>query len=207
MSKLLVVLFVLITPLAGRAESILVLGDSISAAYGIPRERGWVALLENRLQQTFGDRFRVINASVSGETTAGGRNRLPALLQRHDPDLVIVELGGNDGLRGMSLDAMEQNLAAILSLSRDSGAENLLVSIALPPSYGVHFNRLYRRAFDDLAEAFEVPHIALGFDALNDRDLLQADGIHPTAEAQPMLIDFVWTELEPILCSAVVSCE
>lgn len=186
---------VAITPLWSLANTILVLGDSISAAYGIPRESGWVNLFQQRLDAHYPDKYQVVNASVSGDTTAGGLQRLPVLLKEHSPQQVIVELGGNDGLRGMSLKQMEDNLESIVTLSRAQGAEVLMLTIELPASYGVFFNRRFQQVFDRVHTRLDVPRVPLGFDLLNDRNLVQNDGIHPTAEAQLILVDAVWTAL------------
>jgi len=186
---------VAITPLWSLANTILVLGDSISAAYGIPRESGWVNLFQQRLDAHYPDKYQVVNASVSGDTTAGGLQRLPVLLEEHSPQQVIVELGGNDGLRGMSLKQMEDNLESIVTLSRAQGAEVLMLTIELPASYGVFFNRRFQQVFDRVHTRLDVPRVPLGFDLLNDRNLVQNDGIHPTAEAQLILVDAVWTAL------------
>lgn len=179
------------------AKTILVLGDSISAAYGIAVESGWVSLLQKRFDEHDPGRYKVINASISGDTTALGLRRLPPLLAEHSPDQVIVELGGNDGLRGMPLANLRQNLQAIIDLCRDGGAEVVLLSIDLPPSYGAVFNNRYRTIFDELEKANGLLRISLSFALLNDRDLVQADGIHPTAEAQPLLLDAVWPAVRP----------
>jgi acyl-CoA thioesterase-1 len=186
-----------ITPLWSLANTILVLGDSISAAYGIPREAGWVNLFKQRLDEHYPDKYRVVNASVSGDTTAGGLQRLPELLREHNPEQVIVELGGNDGLRGMSLKQMESNLEAIIRLSQNQGAEVLMLSVELPQSYGVFFNRRFQQVFDKIHSRLDVPRVPLGFGLLKDRNLLQNDGIHPTEEAQPIVVDAVWTALFP----------
>ena len=200
-------LFVLLGLLVGtgtshataRQETLLVVGDSISAAYGIPRESGWVALLDKRLTEKFPMMFDVVNASVSGETTAGGLVRLPDLLQQHAPDMVIVELGGNDGLRGMSLRQMQSNLQQIVELSGEQGAEVVLLSVKLPVSYGVHFNKLFAKSFEDIEQSSSVMHIGLGFGDLNDRNLLQADGIHPTEDAQPILFELIWSKIKTVV--------
>ena len=191
---LLVVLFSLCS--AGSwAKTILVLGDSISAAYRIPQEMGWVSLLQERLDAEYPDRYSVVNGSVSGDTTAQGLRRLPSLLDAHGPDKVIVELGGNDGLRGMPLDHMRDNLQAIIDLSTAAGAEVVLLSVELPASYGAFFTQRYLAVFDRLAEENSLPRIALGYALLDDPSLLQDDGIHPTAEAQPLLLEAVWPEV------------
>lgn len=181
----------LLAPLTAVSGTILVLGDSISAAYGMPVKSGWVNLLRQRLEEERHD-YEVVNASISGDTTAGGLKRLPALLEEHSPDKVIVELGGNDGLRGISPRQVEQNLTEIVRLSRDAGAAVVLVSIDLPSSYGIIFNRRFSMAFDNVEDELDVPRVALGYKLLNDRNLIQSDGIHPTAEAQPIILDQIW---------------
>ena len=194
MKLLLVVLFSLWS--AGTwAKTILVLGDSISAAYRIPLEMGWVNLLQERLDAEYPDRYRVVNGSVSGDTTAQGLRRLPPLLETHSPDKVIVELGGNDGLRGLPLDHMRNNLQTIIDLSTKAGAEVILLSVALPASYGSFFNKRYLAVFDKLAATNELERVALDYSLIDDPDLIQDDGIHPTAEAQPLLLDAVWPVL------------
>ncbi len=171
-----------------QAQTILVVGDSISAAYNIPLESGWVNLMQERLDDKKPGHYRVVNASVSGDTTAGGLSRLPDLLEEHNPDQVILELGGNDGLRGLPLGAMRSNLQAMIDLSREAGAGVWLVSVDLPRSYGQGFIRRYRRVFEELAEKNAIPHLPLGHKLLDgDESLIQDDGIHPTEEAQPLL--------------------
>lgn len=196
MWKKLLIGLCLCLPVLVRADTILVLGDSISAAYGIPYDSGWVSLLEARLTREYPGVYDVVNASVSGDTTAGGLQRLPALLDKHEPALVILELGGNDGLRGMPLTQMENNLQQIIDLSRERGAAVVLMSVDLPQSYGVFFNRRFRQVFDELEDRNDLPRISLGLDLLNGRDLIQNDGIHPTREAQPLLLEAVWSAIE-----------
>lgn len=199
---LLIVLFVCSSSVISSgafANTILVLGDSISAAYRIPVESGWVSLLQERLNSHKPGHYTVVNASISGDTTAGGLNRLPPLLEKHKPDQVIVELGGNDGLRGLPLAGMRDNLQAIIDLSRQQGADVVLVSIELPTSYGSHFNQRFLQVFDELEKANDIPRVSLGFKLLNDRNLIQEDGIHPTAEAQPLLLDVMWPVIAPVV--------
>ena len=181
-----------VTALPAVSATLLVLGDSISAAYGIAVEEGWVHLLRERLQAHYPARYEVVNASVSGETTAGGLRRLPALLEQHSPDTVIVGLGGNDGLRGLPLKQMETNLTRIVELSQEKGAEVVLLGIELPPSYGAAFNRRFQQVYRTVGETHEVPLVPLGFGLLADRSLLQEDGIHPTEKAQPIILEQVW---------------
>jgi len=172
------------------------LGDSISAAYGIAVEDGWVNLLRNRLQARYPNRYEVVNASVSGETTAGGLRRLPALLEQHAPETVIVGLGGNDGLRGLPLTQMEANLTRIVELSQKQGADVVLLGIELPHSYGAAFNRRFKQVYQKVGAAKDVPLVTLGFDLVQDRSLLQEDGIHPTEKAQPIILEQVWPVIE-----------
>lgn len=181
------------------SPTILVLGDSLSAGYGIDVRVGWVALLAQRVRQQ-GYPQTVVNASVSGDTTAGGRARLPEALQRHHPEVVIVELGGNDGLRGLSLAQTRANLDAIIRTARSAGAQVLLVGIYLPPNYGPEYTRKFHAIYSELAQKHQlslVPFLLAGV-ALTP-GLMQADGLHPRAAAQPRLLDNVWPYLEPLL--------
>ena len=189
----------LIAPLcAADTPRLLVLGDSLSAAYGIEVQQGWVSLLEQRVVAKYP--HKVINASVSGETTSGGLARLPALLEQHKPDLVIVELGGNDGLRGYPLNAMKQQLARIIETSRAAGAEVLLVGMQIPPNYGPRYTIQFRDTYTELAQQYDLPLVEflLAEVALNAK-LMQKDGIHPTAEAQEQILNNVWPVLQPLL--------
>lgn len=181
-------------------KQILVLGDSLSAGYGLPNDTGWVSLLEKRLksEKIAGT---VVNASISGETTAGGKTRLPALLERH-PDVVIIELGGNDALRGLSLAASEANLDAMISSSQAHGAKVLLVGMQIPPNFGTDYAKRFVDLFPKLAQRHQaacVPFLLAGLE--HRRDLFQADGIHPVADAQTMLLDNVWGGLKPLIKS------
>ncbi|MAT50355.1 MAG: arylesterase [Porticoccaceae bacterium] len=191
MSRLTFFLCALLLSLPAFPDTILVLGDSISAGYGIPSEKGWVNLLQQRLNGQYPGRYQVINASISGDTSAQGLARLPGLLDTHNPDQVVVELGGNDGLRGLPLSHMKDNLQAIIDLARERGADVVLVSVSLPASYGTRFNQLFEEVFASLAAVNGLPRVNLGFSLLNDRNLLQEDGIHPTQAAQPLLVDAV----------------
>lgn len=171
-------------------------GDSISAAYGIQREEGWVALLENRLGP---EAANVINASVSGETTAGGVARLPVLLE-HEPDLVVIELGGNDGLRGLPIPRIRENLLSMTTAVIEAGAIPLIVGMQIPPNYGPQYTEGFREAFVDVATetgSAIVPFFLEG--VATDGNLMQDDGIHPTAEAQPLLVDIIWPFIETLL--------
>lgn len=178
---------------------ILVMGDSLSAAYGIDVEDGWVNLLQARLDAQ-NCSVRVINASVSGETSSGGLTRLPALLDRYTPALVILELGGNDGLRGQPLSALQDNLNEMIELSRDVGAQTLLAGMQIPPSYGRRYADQFAQIYTTLAEQHALPLIPFLLDGVaGNLDLMQRDGIHPTAEAQPRILDNVWRSLQPLL--------
>ena len=190
-------------PPAARADAappvILVLGDSLSAAYGIALADGWVALLQSRLRERGLD-WRVVNAGISGDTTAGGLTRLPELLKRHRPAILIVELGANDGLRGLKPTVVRDNLARIIQAGRAAGSRVLLTGIQLPPNYGAAYNQAFQAVFQDLAAAQGVPLVpGLLAGVAEDRALMQADGVHPGVAAQPRILDNVWPVLEPLL--------
>jgi acyl-CoA thioesterase-1 len=184
---------------AAAASSILVLGDSLSAAYGIRVDQGWVALLQARLRaQGYG--HRVINASSSGETTGGALARLPRALATHQPAIVIVELGGNDGLRGLPVGDVRANLESIVTLSQKAGARILLVGIRIPPNYGPSYTRDFERMYSQLASRHALPLVPfLLADVALDENLMQDDGIHPNAAAQLRLLEAVWKPLGPML--------
>lgn len=168
------------------AKHILVFGDSLSAAYGMELEQGWVSLLDTAL----GDEHRISNASISGETTGGGLARLPLALSEFKPDLVIIELGGNDGLRGQTTQRMQENLEQMIKLVEDSGAEAVLASISIPPSYGPRYIDAFRKVFTDLAQEHKLPVIDLyREDFYNTEGYIQADGLHPTPITQPIIRD------------------
>ncbi|MDR2876684.1 MAG: arylesterase [Chromatiales bacterium] len=196
----LLLLFILVlgTPIASaQTPVVLVLGDSLSAAYGIDREKGWVSLLQQRLTQT-GHQERVVNASISGEATSGGLARLARELDLHTPEIVIVELGGNDGLRGLSLDQTRNNLSAIITTAQKQRAHVLLIGMQLPPNYGSAYTAAFQRIYADLAAKHTVALVPFLLDRLN-YDQFQNDGIHPIAAAQPILLDNVWPQLEKLL--------
>lgn len=181
--------------------TILVFGDSISAAYGMDREQGWVHLLSERLATQDLD-YNVINASVSGETTGGGLIRLPKTLQIHQPDLVIIELGGNDGLRGYPIDKIHGNLNAIVDATLGFGADILLVGMVLPPNYGARYTNAFENLFSEVADKFNLPFIPyLLQGTATNQALIQRDGIHPTPEAQNLLLEELWPKIERILIS------
>lgn len=181
------------------ANTILVLGDSLSAAYGLEIRSGWVSLLQQRLDAQKLP-YKVVNASVSGDTTAGGLARLPKLLAQHRPSVVIVELGGNDGLRGLSPEQARKNLTQIVTQAKAAGAKVLLCGIRLPPNYGTQYNERFRRIFTDVATEQRVPLVPFVLDGLTpDSADVQQDGIHPTAKAQPQILENVWGALRKLL--------
>ena len=193
-------LAVLFNP-AARAEApvILVLGDSLSAAYGIPVEQGWVSLLQRRLAER-GFPHRVVNASISGDTTSGGLSRLPAALERERPAIVVLELGANDGLRGQPPMAMSTNLARMIELSRNAGARVLLAEMRIPPNYGPLYAQKFQATFGELAKRYDIPLIPFLLDGVaGNFALTQDDGLHPRAEGQSRILDIVWAVLEPVL--------
>lgn len=181
------------------APALLVLGDSLSAAFGIDTRSGWVSLLAERLAARGLD-LRVVNASISGDTTAGGLARLPPLLAEHRPRVVVIELGGNDGLRGLPLPVVRGNLENLIRASRDAGARVLLLGMRIPPNYGPRYTEAFHALYADLAQRYEVPLVPFFLDGVAAQPgLIQDDGIHPRAEAQPRLLDNVWPALEPLL--------
>jgi len=184
---------------ASAAPVLMVLGDSISAGYGLANGEGWVQLLAERLERE-GYRYEVVNASISGDTTAGGRSRLPALLAQHHPKIVVIELGGNDALRGGNLDATRANLDAIVTAVQAAGARPLIVGMQLPPNYGSAYVKAFGAVFGDVARAHKVPLVPFAFEGFGD-DLtqFQADRVHPTAGAQARILANVWPTLAPLL--------
>ncbi|MBO6563308.1 MAG: arylesterase [Pseudomonadales bacterium] len=179
--------------------TILVYGDSISAAYGMNQEQGWVSLLSERLN-TEHPGYRVVNASVSGETTGGGLTRLPKSLSLHQPDVLVLELGGNDGLRGYPIDKIRGNLDAMIQQSKEAGTRVLLIGMVLPPNYGRRYITAFEQIFTDLANLHQVPFVPFLLNGVaTTRDLVQRDGIHPTVDAQPMILEDVYPVLESLL--------
>ena len=180
-------------------RSILVLGDSLSAAYGIAEARGWVALLREQLRRERLD-YIVVNSSISGETTAGGLARVAHALQKHRPAIVVVELGGNDGLRGLPVKQIRANLAAIVMQSQDAGARVLLVGMRMPPNYGPDYTESYEKMFGEVAKRYRTGLVPFFLEGIaGDRDLMQPDGIHPTEKAQPLLMQRIRKGLAPLL--------
>ncbi len=187
--------FLLLSSALCRADTLLVLGDSLSAAYRIDTDSGWVTLLAAELRE-----HQVHNASVSGETTGGALNRLPRLLEELDPDWVLIELGGNDGLRGYPLQSIRANLSAMIETTQATGARPILMEIMIPPNYGERYSNALTAIFSDLASQYQVPLIPFILtDIALQPELMQDDGIHPTAEAQPLVTNLVLDQLRPLL--------
>ena len=185
----------------GQAKTarILIVGDSLSAEYGLPRDTGWVRLLADRLAKE-APQYSVVNASISGETTSGGRTRLPQLLAQHQPVIVVLQLGGNDGLRGLPLSAMRENLRAMSAAARAAGARVLLVGMRVPPNYGREYAERFHALYAEIAReerAALVPFLLEGF--ADDLGFFQGDRIHPAQRAQPLMLATVWKQLGPIV--------
>ena len=177
-------------------STLLVLGDSLSAGYGINQENGWVALLNEDL----GDEHRIINGSISGDTTGGGLNRLPRLLEEFSPDFVLLELGGNDGLRGQPLALMKSNLQTMINLVREAGAEPVLFGMRLPPNYGRRYSDAFAAVYPQLSESEKVLLIPFQLEELSITDgMIQEDGLHPTALAQPIIKEVIKGYIEPLM--------
>ena len=194
--------FVPLPTLASSAGTILVLGDSISAEYGLPRGAGWVTLMEQRLTKT-ASTWAVVNASISGDTTAGGRSRLPPLLAQHQPKVLIIELGANDALRGLSMNATQDNLLTMTRMAQAQGTKVLLLGMQMPPNYGPVLMKAFEQVFVNVGrqtKALRVPFLLKGIaDAAEPFALFQDDRIHPNAKAQPIMLDNVWPELKKLL--------
>lgn len=182
-----------------QAGTVLVVGDSISAAFGMDTQQGWVHLLDERMRNE-GFEHQVVNASISGDTSAGGAARLPALLAEHQPQLVILELGGNDGLRGLPPNQLQQNLASMIDASRGAGAKVLLLGMRIPPNYGERYTTAFAKVFDDVAAEKNVPLVPFLLEGVGGvTSLMQDDGVHPAVAAQPRLLENVWPTLKPLL--------
>jgi acyl-CoA thioesterase I len=198
-------LFLLLWNAAGvthAAATIMVFGDSISAGYGLRQGTGWVDLLQRRLTSEKYD-YKVINASLTGDTTVGGKSRIGRALAQHKPDIVILELGANDGLRGASVEAIRANLAAMIADCRKRGAKVLLLGMRLPPNYGSDYTEKFRSAYGSTATSLRVPLVPFlleGFAA--DAGAFQSDGVHPNASAQLRMLDTIWIQLQPMLSRA-----
>ncbi|WP_444984986.1 arylesterase [Halomonas mongoliensis] len=198
-TTLLLLLFLALAATAVQAEerpTLLVMGDSLSAAYGIEADEGWVSLLEARLD----GKARVVNASISGETSGGGASRLPELLGQHAPDIVLLELGGNDGLRGLPPSQFEGNMRRMIEASQEAAARVLLLGIDIPPNYGQAYRDAFTGVYHRLADEYDLPLVPFLLEGVAlEEHLMQRDGIHPTAEAQPLILENVWPELAALL--------
>ncbi len=186
-------------PSYSASKTLLVLGDSLSAEYGLPRGSGWVSLLQRRLAQEKPE-YQLVNASISGETTAGGSARLPALLQQHKPSVLVLELGGNDGLRGLSLSGTQANLREMIKAAGKAGARVLLIGMRVPPNYGPDYSKRFAVMYESLGRERGVTLVPFLFSGLEDTDkFFQPDRIHPNQPAQPVMLENVWPALKPLL--------
>ncbi len=194
-----VLVFALVASTAQAAQTIVVFGDSLSAAYGIQPNTGWVALLENKLKQQKST-YKVVNASISGETTSGGLTRFGQMLKMHQPNIVVIELGANDGLRGLSLNDMQSNLNSMIKQAQAKNATVMLLGMKIPPNYGIQYTQKFSAVYDDLAKQYKLKLVPFFLDGVaGNRTLVQEDGLHPTAAAQPRLLENVWPKLESLL--------
>ena len=184
---------------AAPQRSILVFGDSLSAAYGMAQARGWVALLAERVKREQPD-YSVVNASISGETSSGGVSRLPKALEQHRPAIVVIELGGNDGLRGLPLAQLRQNLATMIEQAQKSGARVLLVGMKMPPNYGPDYTQAFESTYGELAKRYKTALVPFLLEDIAEKpELFQPDRIHPTEAAQPLMMERVWKALQPLM--------
>lgn len=203
-SQLRSTVFLIFLVLAGQAYgnsgTVLIMGDSLSAAYGVPTDHAWVALLRERLSNEALSGWTIVNASIGGETTDGGLRRLPELLSRHTPEIVIIELGGNDGLRGFPPNVIKNNLTAMVNQSQEAGARVLLVGMQIPPNYGQRYTTAFASIYPALAKSKSTALVPFFLEGVYDGDqLMQSDGIHPNQAAQPILLDNIWPELEKLI--------
>jgi acyl-CoA thioesterase-1 len=199
-SILFLVATLLALPAMANQNTMLILGDSLSAAYGVPSDTAWVQLLRNRLSNNGLADWQVINASISGETTDGGARRLPKLLEENDPEVVIIELGGNDGLRGFPPDVIESNLGSMIEQVQESGARAVLVGMQIPPNYGPRYTEMFANIYPKLSDRYDVALVPFFLEGIyNQEGLMQDDGIHPTEKAQPKLLENVWPVIKPAL--------
>ena len=183
------------------ARTLLVYGDSLSAGYGLPRDKAWVSLLAERLKQQQID-YTVANASLSGETTLGGLNRIKPTLMRHHPDIVLLALGANDALRGQSVDTIQKNLEAMIEACHKANAQVVLIGMRIPPNYGSAYVNKFRAVYEDLAQRHKLPLVPFLLEGFGGKaDYFQADGIHPAAHAQPVILETVWKTLGPLLAA------
>lgn len=182
------------------AKSILVLGDSISAGYGIDINKGWVTLLQQKLNEEDNTSYTLINESISGDTSAGGLARIDKLLKRHQPAIIILELGANDGLRGLSPKKMKSNLAKIIQHAKKTQASVLLLAMRIPPNYGKRYVEMFYNVYPQLAKEMKIPYVPFILENIAlDKKLMQKDALHPNAKAQPLIVEKIWKHLIPIL--------
>ncbi len=194
-----VIVFALVASSAQAAQTIVVFGDSLSAAYGIQPNTGWVALLENKLKQQ-NSAYKVVNASISGETTSGGLSRFNQMLKTHQPNIVVIELGANDGLRGLSLSDMQSNLNSMIKLAKAKNATVVLLGMRIPPNYGIQYTQKFNAIYATLANQYKLNLVPFFLDGVaGNRTLVQEDGLHPTAAAQARLLENIWPKLEGLL--------
>lgn len=197
--RLILIFLFIVSPVTLQAKTILILGDSISAAYGIPVEKGWVSLLEQRLlgQQK---KHKVVNASIVGETTFGGVMRLLPLLDKHQPDIVVIELGGNDGLMGATLDDIENNLIEMVNMVKEIGSDVLLIPMQMPPNYGQKYTEAFASIYEKVASKTNIALATFIYkDIAEVPGLMMADGIHPVESAHPIMLDNIWPSLSALL--------
>jgi acyl-CoA thioesterase-1 len=186
---------------AAPKQTILFFGDSLSAAYGIPKEQGWVNLVAQRIKDKQLP-YEVANASVSGETTAGGLSRLPAALTQFKPSIVVLELGANDGLRGLPVDAMKNNLEKMIEASKQANAQVVLLGMLIPPNYGPKYTNGFKQVYLDLSQTYKTPFVPFFLDGVSGHsDLVIEDGLHPNVIAQPKILENIWPTLKPLLVS------
>lgn len=199
--KLSLFLFILLgLPLQLQAKTILIVGDSISAAYGINPEQGWVKLIQQRLEQKYPKQHRVVNASVSGETTSGALARLPNLLSKHQPQVVVIELGGNDGLRGQPPKTIQANLEKMVSLAQAKKAQVILFGMKIPPNYGTAYSQAFEQSYQQVAQRYQIKLLPFFLEGVaGHTELMQSDLIHPNAKAQLTLANAAWRYIEPTL--------
>ena len=187
-------------PISSFAKTILILGDSLSAGYGVPTEKGWVNLLQKRLDQQYPKQHRVVNASVSGETTSGALARLPKLLQNHKPNIVVIELGGNDALRGQPPQMIQKNLAQLIQLSQKSKASVLLFDMKIPPNYGTAYSKAFENNYKVLSQQYKIKLVPFFLEGVaGNKNLMQNDLIHPNSQAQPKLLENAYPSIKGAL--------
>ncbi|NOQ76334.1 MAG: arylesterase [Methylococcaceae bacterium] len=199
MSKIYLSLIITLFSTTLMAKSIVVLGDSISAGYGLEAGKGWVTLLQQKFNQKH-NTYKVFNESISGDTTAGGLARIDQALSRHHPELVLIELGANDGLRGLSPKLMKSNLAEMVNRSHKAGAKVLLLSMRIPPNYGKRYVDMFYKVYPELAEEMDIPYVPFILEEVAlVNEMMQKDGLHPNAKAQPIIAEKIWSYLVPVL--------